>query len=205
MAVVFGDFDEAAVEVLGINCWPDEVKTVKQRRFYLRQKIAHTVKHGKAKDAKALEQISNLQPLERLERIQNLQDLQDLQALQPLQGIERLQNLNSSIQDVSRLNFSSVSYDQVPIKPNSIVYCDIPYGGTSDYQESRTQKPTFDREAFFKWTAAQTFPIYISEYNVSDPGFKMIYTIDKHTRLSGKGQTLNANKERLYWNGIGVK
>lgn len=167
MAVVFGEFDELARQVLGFDVWPIEVKTITQRRLYLGQKVAFDSK-GKRR--------GDLQRLEQLERLQQLQQLQRLQ----------------------ELSFLALSYEQVNIEPNSIVYCDIPYKGTAKYISE------FDHEKFFDWAASRPFPVYISEYNIDDSRFKLIYSVSKTVKLAQKGMTKeneDLSREKLYWNG----
>lgn len=87
-----------------------------------------------------------------------------------------------------------MSYEQVEIAPNSVVYCDIPYQGTADYGE-------FSHKDFFEWAATREFPVYISEYNITDKRFKLVYEIDKRSMLSPKKDN-KIMSEKLYWNGV---
>lgn len=170
-AVVFGEFDDLATQVLGFKKWPLNVKTIKQRRFYLRQKVDFDSKGTSRGDLQQLERLQQLQQLERLDRLQQL---------------ERLQR---------KIYFSSKSYDQVDILPNSVVYCDPPYSGTADYGNN------FDTKKFLDWAASRKFPVYISEYEIKDPRFKLVYTVDKRSMLSSD-KTVGNKAERLYWNGV---
>jgi len=74
-------------------------------------------------------------------------DLESLQRLQSLESLQRLETFN-------------LSYDEVPIPPNSVIYCDIPYGKGKDY------KVAFDRQKFIDWAENHTLPVYVSEYNL---------------------------------------
>jgi len=67
------------------------------------------------------------------------------------------------------------------------VYCDIPYFGTADYGG-------FDHDKFFDWAATRDFPVLISEYNISDKRFKLIYEIDKRSLLSHCKKKLEINQ-----------
>ncbi len=117
---------------------------------------------------------------------QSNQDIQ-LQQLQQLERLERLEQLE-------RLCISSLSYEQVEIRSNSVVYCDIPYKGTSDYISS------FNHEQFYQWALSRPFPVYISEYQMPDE-FKVVYAIERKTKLSNKGMTSHYD-EKLFWNGV---
>jgi hypothetical protein len=104
--------------------------------------------------------------------------------LQRLQQLEQLEQLRVTAKD----------YRQVEIKPNSIVYCDIPYQNTADYGE-------FSHKEFFDWAATRQFPVYISEYNITDPRFSVILEVEKRSMLSSK-KDYKTNIEKLYWNGV---
>ncbi len=177
-AVVFSKFDSTAKETLSMDSWPDQIKTIKQRRMYLTQYVKFSKKR-----LNCLDPLYNLQQLEQLERLEQLQRLEQLERLEQLQ-------------QENYLTISSKSYDQVEIKKNSVVYCDIPYQGTAEY------KYKFDYQKFFDWAANLNSPVFISEYNITDPRFKHIYTIDKKILLSNKGAlNIAGKKEKIYWNG----
>lgn len=117
----------------------------------------------------------------------DLQRLQQLERLQQLQQLERLQQLSFYTQD----------YREVPILPNSIVYCDIPYKDTKGYGIN------FSHKEFYDWAATRDFPVYISEYANDDPRFELVYSVGKAVKMSHQGQTKeNAinDREKLYWN-----
>lgn len=179
MAVIFDQFDDTASKVLGFSCWPSNVKTVKQRRSYLRQKVAF--------DSKGMSR-AQLEQLERLERLQQLQELQQLQRLERLERLQRLERFE-------QLHFTALDYRAVEIQPNSVVYCDIPYQGTECYGNN------FNHKDFFDWAASRSFPVYISEYNIDDPRFKLVYTVDKRSMLSAK-KSNTIMSEKVYWNGV---
>lgn len=189
-AIVFDEFNEIAEKTLRFTKWPSNVKTFKQRRLYLSQLIDH---YRKTKIPVHLHQFLNEDQIKKINSIDNLRRLEHLEQLQRLERLERLEQLEQ-LEQLQRLNITNLSYDQVDILPNSIVYCDIPYGGTEDYGNS------FNRQKFFDWAASRDFPVFISEYNVEDPRFKLIYSIDKISMLSSD-KTVGNKSERLYWNG----
>jgi len=180
MAVVFDQFDATARSILQITAWPNDVKTILQKRFYAMQKVAHSNKGMSAGE------LAQLQVLQQLQRVERLQQLEQLRQLERLQKLERL----------TQLTMTSLDYSKVTIKPNSLVYCDIPYRNTAKYTVE------FDYQRFFDWAANAEFPVFISEYQIDDPRFKLVYTVDKKTTLSSKGAT-KAKPEKLYWNGKG--
>jgi hypothetical protein len=116
---------------------------------------------------------------------EQLQRLEQLERLQQLQRLERLQ----------QLSFYTGSYSDVPIKENSIIYCDIPYQGTAGYGD-------FSHKDFFNWAHKQKNPVYISEYNISDSRFKLISSLRKISLLSSKREYLQKD-EKVYVNRAG--
>lgn len=120
----------------------------------------------------------------------------DLQSLERLQSFESLESLES-LERLERLELSNLSYEDVEIKPNSVVYCDIPYKGTMTYKGG----DGFDHEKFYKWALSQDFPIYISEYEMPKE-FIEVHAFSHRSTLSA---TNNSNKtiEKIFWNGKG--
>ena len=88
-------------------------------------------------------------------RIQSLERLERLERLESLERLERLERQER----ITRLN---QSYDKVKIKPNSVIYCDIPYRDTDGYGMD------FDYEKFYSWAERQSELVIISEYNMPD-------------------------------------
>ena len=93
-----------------------------------------------------------------------------LQQLQSLQSLERLQQ---------HLTILKSSYDEVVIKPNSVIYCDIPYINTANAYNVK-----FDYEKFYSWCENQSSPVFISEYNMPEDRFKCIKTIQVGRKCS---------------------
>ena len=69
-----------------------------------------------------------------------------------------------------RLTYSILDYQAVPIPEGSVIYCDIPYKGTSEYN----LKEKFDHERFYDWCAKQTQPVFISSYDMPEDKFTCI-------------------------------
>ena len=90
-----------------------------------------------------------------------------------------------SLQSLQRLQRS---YDQVEIKENSTIYCDIPYEGTAEYSCGE-----FNHKKFYDWACNQTELCVISSYNISDTRFQRVVNFKKHSLLSGNGcgKTMN--------------
>lgn len=83
------------------------------------------------------------------------------------------------------------SYDNVEIKPNSVIYCDIPYYGTDDYVNSG-----FSHRDFYQWATRQEVPVFISEYYAPEELFTCVAQIEKSVLLgSGSG---NKKIEKIF-------
>jgi len=168
MAVVFDQFDDFMKQAFKIDKWPNHL-TITGKRLYLRRLVGQRIQ------LQRLQQLQQLQQLERLEQLQRLQQLQQLQ----------------------QLELTSLSYEQVKIKPNSVIYCDIPYKGTEDYSI------TFSHDKFFDWASTQENPVFISEYNIGDTRFHLL---KEFAHWSAFSATVNNEvKECLYGNAAAFK
>ena len=104
-----------------------------------------------------------------------------------LQQLERLERLE-------RLELTNLDYRQVKIKPNSVIYCDIPYKNTADYGNN------FSHDDFFNWASTQENPVFISEYRIDDNRFFLLKEFSHRSTVSnGLNQEVT---ERLYGNKI---
>lgn len=108
-----------------------------------------------------------------------------LQRYYRLRKIAELKNNN--------IMFYNASYENVPIKENSILYCDIPYEDTLDYKHNDEK---FDHKKFYDWACKQSELVMISSYNISDDRFKCIYAINRSANRLGKKHS--AVVEKIY-------
>ena len=115
-------------------------------------------------------------------QIENLERLQNLERLERLQNLENLE---------SYINSSSQDYGEVKIKPNSVIYCDIPYENTKTYFKQK-----FDYSRFYDWCCKQTEPLFISSYSIDDSRFKCISEFEHRSTLNDKSN--NKVTERVY-------
>lgn len=137
-AIVFNDYSlgkELGMDLSAI----DGIEGINERRIALNKYLKETNQKEKVKCNSKSGRL--LQSLESLERLQSLQSLQSLQHLQS----------------------SNLSYDEIEIKPNSIIYCDIPYEGTDGYNGI-----DFDHERFYSWCKNQTELCFISSYEMPE-------------------------------------
>ena len=132
--------------------------------------------------------LGSLQSLESLQRLQRLQSLQSLESLQRLQRLQRLQ----SLQSLESLEVYAGDYRDVEIPADSVVYCDIPYRGTSEYIAG-----AFDHDAFYEWALSRPLIVFISEYVMPDE-FACVWECKHRSILSGAAN--NAVTEKLFVN-----
>lgn len=147
-AVVFNEFDDFMKNEFKIDSWPENLKTIKEKRLHLK---------------KITKSIVELQQLQRLQQL-----------------------------DLNYLKFYNTSYENIEIKKNSTIYCDIPYKNTAKYCNE------FDHKKFLAWADAQKEPVYISEYNIDDKRFFLIKEMNHTSSISA----IRTNKviEKLYCN-----
>ena len=140
----------------------------------------------------------NTPSLNSLERLQSLQSLESLQSLQSLERLERLQSLESlqSLQSLECLRVTSLSYDEIDIPDDAVVYCDPPYHACDKDLYEGTAR--FDHNAFYDWCVrvSKTNPIFISEYSIEDDRFEIVAEKQKITSFAPV-KSFNVT-ERLY-------
>ena len=122
--------------------------------------------------------------------------LHSLQSLQSLQNLERLQSLER-LESLERLRVTSLSYDEIDIPDDAVVYCDPPYHACRGHLYEGTAD-AFDHCAFYDWCVdvSKTNPIFISEYSIEDDRFEIVAEKQKLTCLSSV-KSFNVT-ERLY-------
>lgn len=119
-----------------------------------------------------------------------------LNSLQSLQSLERLQSLES-LESLESLRVTSLSYDEIHIPADAVVYCDPPYHASDNSLYEGTAK-AFDHCAFYDWCVcvSKTNPIFISEYSIEDDRFEVVAEKQKITTMAPI-KSFNVT-ERLY-------
>jgi len=86
---------------------------------------------------------------------------------------ESIDNIKKQIDSMKGVEFSSGDYNEIIIPDNSIIYCDIPYEGTTQYATSKD----FNHSEFWQWcrdTTSKGHKVFISEYNAPND-FKCVW------------------------------
>lgn len=184
-AIVFNDY--SLLKELGYDI-PNfsDIKDLSKRR----KTICKYFK-DKYKDIAIMKHLE-MQSLERLERLQSLERLERLESLDKINCIS------------DKITASCLDYSQVEIKPNSVIYCDIPYENTSNYlstkdksRSSRT-KSTFDYDKFYEWACNQKELVVISSYEIKDNKFTCVWEREKVVLFNQCKGNRKAAVERLY-------
>lgn len=113
---------------------------------------------------------------------------ENIYRLQSLEYFKRVKSLET-LKNTERLKISNNDYRYVPIKDNSVIYCDIPYKKTKKYVSG-----DFNHSEFFDWADMQQCPVYISSYHVDDNRFSCVLETPKMSTF-GKNQVVT---ERVY-------
>ena len=108
----------------------------------------------------------NTQLLETSCEMDRLESLERLERLQSLESLERLESLDESILD----------YRAVEIKPNSVIYADIPYISTNTYDGTSSVVQPFNHEEFYDWCCKQNELVLISEYYMPKDRFTKVWS-----------------------------
>jgi DNA adenine methylase len=98
--------------------------------------------------------------------------------------------LLKQIKSLDGVRFTNSDYWLVPILPNSIVYCDPPYRGTTGYANK------FDHELFWSYVRNLTnlgHIVFVSEYSAPDD-FECILEIQHKTILDKNSQSVRVEK-----------
>lgn len=121
-----------------------------------------------------------------------------LESLESLERLERLQRLESlqSLESLESLHITSLSYAEIDIPDDAVVYCDPPYHAYRGHLYESTAP--FDHNAFYDWCVdvSKTNPIFISEYSIEDDRFEIVAEKQKLASLASV-KSFNVT-ERLY-------
>lgn len=90
-------------------------------------------------------------------------------------------------------HLTSMSYLEMDIPDGSVVYCDPPYRGVTQYGGA------FDSDKFWEWCAAlsATCSVFVSEY-AAPRGWRCVWSADTHTSLAKRPDGCKRATERLF-------
>lgn len=114
-----------------------------------------------------------------------------VQPLERLNRINEMSSLNEAwVHDM--IDMTCVSYDEIDILPESVIYADIPYRNTGTYDRQK-----FDHERFYDWASRQTQPLFISEYHMPEDRFVCIAEKNKRCCMAANSNS-QTSVERIF-------
>ena len=110
----------------------------------------------------------------------------------PAQAIRNLRKQSQS------KNFKDIIFDTADFRilqniKNSLIYCDIPYKGTTQYKNNN-----FPYDEFYDWCIkmSKNNTVLISEYDMPSDKFTPIWSMELKTSL-GSGVNVNSDRNRI--------
>ena len=108
---------------------------------------------------------------------------------------EAYNNIIKQLPSIRDIIFSNKPYDEVALKPNSIIYCDIPYKNTTKYKTG-----DFDYDKFYQWCIEkhnEGHQVFISEYYMPEDKFECVWKKEVNSSLT-KDTGSKKNIEKLF-------
>lgn len=104
---------------------------------------------------------------------------------------EQITNTLKQLEAIKNIEFYSCNYDELKLPRNSIIYCDIPYQGTKQYDT----KDKFDYDKFWEWCRyiSKENTVFVSEYNAPDD-FQCVWEKESIITLSTTKTLLRVEK-----------
>ena len=184
---IFFDDNSLLKEYIDLSNFNYSSENLKERRLELQRYLTVLLRENKLEVDYGISNSEILQSQNRLEKckeyfnsVGNVRNV-----IQNLERIERLQNLEN-INNCGVL-LSNLSYEEVPIEENSVIYCDPPYKETGTYLND------FDHEKFYSWLRTLKQQVFISEYQMPND-FHEVFSIKKRVSFSQKQNTQKLEK-----------
>ena len=184
---IFFNDNSLLKEYIDLSNFNYSSENLKERRLELQRYLTVLLRENKLEVDYGISNSEILQSQNRLEKckeyfnsVGNVRNV-----IQNLERIERLQNLEN-INNCGVL-LSNLSYEEVPIEENSVIYCDPPYKETGTYLND------FDHEKFYSWLRTLKQQVFISEYQMPND-FHEVFSIKKRVSFSQKQNTQKLEK-----------
>lgn len=109
----------------------------------------------------------------------------------PAQAIRNIKKQADKIKDIK---FQHCGYENYHDVKDSVIYCDIPYSGTTKYKDN------FDKEAFinFLLDLDESNTVLVSEYNMPEKYFTKIWEKEVTVNVSGVNKNSKKETEKLF-------
>ena len=140
------------------------------------------------------------------DKLENIKEIKKrrLKFSERIEHLERLERIQSLEYKNNNIEFYNQEYNNIYIKENSLLYCDIPYKNTADYLID------FDYDKFYDWCNKQKELVIISEYNMPEDKFICIYQTELMSTLKTNKKAIERlfipkHQEKLYYRLMGNK
>lgn len=110
---------------------------------------------------------------------------------------EAIRNIQKQVPKIKDVEFKYGDYRQYSNVKGALIYCDIPYQGTTQYGNNKD----FDYEVFWNWVRemSETNIVLVSEYNAPDD-FQCIWTKQLTTTLDKNSRKKDVEKLFIFGN-----
>ena len=184
---IFFNDNSLLKEYIDLSNFNYSSENLKERRLELQRYLTVLLRENKLENCKEyFNSVGNtrnvIQNLERLERFMSFNPNGNVQNL--LQNMNRLEHIP---QISNKVILTNLSYEEVPIESDSVIYCDPPYKETGTYLDD------FDHEKFYSWLKSLKQQVFISEYQMPDD-FYEVFSIKKRVTFSQKQSTQKVEK-----------
>ena len=185
---IFFNDNSLLKEYIDLSNFNYSSNNIKERRLELQRYLTVLLRENKL-ERKVYENFNHVGNVRNV--IQNLERLEKFMSFNPNGGVQNLlQNMNrlEHIPQISnKAILTNLSYEQVPIESDSVIYCDPPYKETGTYLND------FDHEKFYSWLRSLKQQVFISEYQMPND-FYEVFSIKKRVSFSQKQNTQKLEK-----------
>lgn len=177
----------------------DYYNSIKTRRLYFQKKCAEILRNisGNNWYSDVIQQNPFYSTVKKrlISHGKSCSTIESLQCSSHIERIERIESINNSNNNFHIINSQSMDYRDLTIPNNSVVFCDPPYKD-SDVKYNNIK---FNNVEFCDWCIekAKYNDVYVTEYNIEHPNFKLIGEKGRKVSLNGNGSK-GIKIERLY-------
>lgn len=107
---------------------------------------------------------------------------------------EAIRNIKKQADKIKDIKFQYCGYENYHDVKDSVIYCDIPYSGTTKYKDK------FDKEAFIEFLLEldESNTILVSEYNMPEKYFTKIWEKEVTVNVGGINKSSKKETEKLF-------
>ena len=158
---IFFDDNSLLKEYIDLSNFNYSSENLKERRLELQRYLTVLLRENKLEVDYGISNSEILQSQNRLEKCKEY-----------FNSVGNVRNLIQNLENINNCGvlLSNLSYEEVPIEENSVIYCDPPYKETGTYLND------FDHEKFYSWLRTLKQQVFISEYQMPND-FHEVFSI----------------------------